>query len=131
MIKKITCIECPIGCEIEVDFEGDKVLSVKGNTCKRGEEYATNEIICPKRVVTSTVRLASGGVLPVKTSAPVKKENIFIVMQKINSVNCLEKVKTGDIIVKDIEPGVDLVATADCQEFYERFFWQGRKCVKR
>ena len=55
----------------------------------------------------------NGGVLPVKTSLPVLKANMFEVMEKINSIKCFDSVKIGDIIQKDIEPGVDLVATAD------------------
>ena len=37
MNKKIlTCIECPIGCEIEVELEDGVVKSVKGHSCPRG-----------------------------------------------------------------------------------------------
>ena len=43
MIKKITCIVCPNGCEIEID--GD---NIRGYTCKRGLEYAKNELLAPK-----------------------------------------------------------------------------------
>ena len=113
MIKKLTCIECPLGCEIEVELNERTVVSVAGNSCPRGKQYAINEVTCPKRVITSTVRLANGGVLPVKTSLPVLKANMFEVMEKINSIKCFDSVKIGDIIQKDIEPGVDLVATAD------------------
>ena len=42
MIKKLTCIVCPNGCEIEID--GD---SIKGYTCKRGLEYAKEELFHP------------------------------------------------------------------------------------
>ena len=60
MKKTLTCIECPIGCEIEVEIHGGKVISLKGNGCPRGKLYAENEVICPRRVVTSTVRAKDG-----------------------------------------------------------------------
>lgn len=113
MIKKLTCIECPLGCEIEVEVDGENIKSVTGNTCPRGKRYAINEITCPKRVITSTVRLVSGGVVPVKTSQPVSKANLFDVMERVNEIKCFDSVKIGDIILKDIEPGVDLIATAN------------------
>ena len=113
MIKKLTCIECPLGCQIEIELNEKGESKVTGNGCPRGKLYAVTEITCPKRVITTTIRLADGGVLPVKTSNPVKKENIFAVMQKINALNCFQNIKSGDIIVKDIEEGVDLIATAD------------------
>ena len=40
----ITCINCPVGCRMEVTHEGEEVLSVKGNTCKRGDAYARQPV---------------------------------------------------------------------------------------
>ena len=69
MIKTLTCIECPVGCEIRVETENDEVKSVQGNSCPRGKMYAESEVICPKRVVTSVVRAENGEMIPVKTPA--------------------------------------------------------------
>ena len=53
--KELTCIECPMGCHIEVDLEYDnKVVAVRGNSCPRGKAYAETEVVCPMRVVTSS-----------------------------------------------------------------------------
>ena len=79
----LTCIECPVGCEITVTVT-DGNMEVSGNACPRGKLYATNEVTCPKRVVTSTVRCDNGEVVSVKTSAPVLKSEMFEVMKKIN-----------------------------------------------
>ena len=41
MKREMICVSCPIGCALSVELDGDgKVLSVSGNTCKRGEKYA-------------------------------------------------------------------------------------------
>ena len=42
---ELTCISCPLGCplRVETDDEG-RVLSVTGNTCRRGEEYGRKEV---------------------------------------------------------------------------------------
>ena len=53
--KTLTCIECPIGCLIEVTMEKGVISDIKGNGCPRGKLYAENEVVCPRRVVTSTV----------------------------------------------------------------------------
>ncbi|MBQ8295152.1 MAG: DUF1667 domain-containing protein [Clostridia bacterium] len=111
MKKTLTCIECPIGCTIEVEFEGEQVLSVKGNACLRGKAYASSEVVCPKRVLTSTVRAENGGLVPVKTSEPIPKDQLFAVMEKINAVVCKLPVKIGDVIVENICDGADLIAT--------------------
>lgn len=113
MIKTLTCIECPIGCSIEVEMENGKVVGVKGNGCPRGKMYAENEVVCPKRVVTSTVRAKNGAMIPVKTSAPVKKSEIFAVMQTINQTTCELPVKIGDILVKNISEDIDLIVAGN------------------
>lgn len=53
--KTLTCICCPIGCTIEAELEGNHVLSVRGNSCPRGEKYAKSELSNPVRTLTSTV----------------------------------------------------------------------------
>lgn len=113
MIKHLTCIECPMGCSITVDVVDGVVKSVTGNTCYRGKMYAENEVICPLRVVTSTVRAIDGNMVSVKTDKPVRKSEIFEVMQKINAIRLDKSVKIGDVIFENIDGDASLVATQD------------------
>jgi len=80
MIKKeLTCISCPIGCQLEVEMEDNQILKITGNSCKRGEEYGRKECINPTRIVTSTV-VVVGGILPVvsvKTELDIPKGLVF------------------------------------------------------
>ena len=113
MKKNLTCIECPIGCAIEVEMEDGVVLSVKGNACPRGKLYAEAEVVCPKRVITSTVRAENGEMIPVKTDKPVRKDAIFEVMQKINATSCKLPVALGDILVENIWDDANLIVTGN------------------
>ena len=98
---ELTCVECPMGCKITVtEINGKKEFS--GYTCPRGKLYAENEVVDPKRVVTSTVKTTSGKVVPVKTDRPISKKDMFEVMKVINSTVCSLPVKTGDILIKDV-----------------------------
>lgn len=38
--RQMTCIICPMGCSITVKMEGEEILEISGNTCKRGAAYA-------------------------------------------------------------------------------------------
>ena len=113
MIKTLTCIECPIGCEIEVTVENGEVVALKGNGCPRGKLYAEAEVVCPKRVITSTVRSESGEMIPVKTDKPVRKDAMFEVMKKINAVVCKPSVKLGDVLVENICDDANLVVSGN------------------
>lgn len=114
-MKKIslTCVECPLGCDITVELDGERVVSVTGNTCPRGEKYAKAEVVCPKRVLTTTVRLENGKMLPVKTNQPIEKSLTFNAMQRVSKVTVASPIKIGDVIVKDLYEGIDLVACAN------------------
>ena len=58
--RELTCIGCPMGCPLIVTMEAGEVISVTGNTCKRGDVYARKEVTNPTRIVTSTVRVSGG-----------------------------------------------------------------------
>ncbi|MFA6568635.1 MAG: DUF1667 domain-containing protein [Victivallales bacterium] len=114
MKKELTCISCPNGCSLEVDFESGKVVSIKGNECKKGVEYAKNEILQPVRIVTTTVKMSGASIpfLPVKTSKPVKKELCRKIVKKASEIKVKAPIKLGEVIVRNIlSTGADLVAT--------------------
>ena len=41
---ELTCIGCPLGCSVKITLENNIIISVEGNTCKRGEIYALSLI---------------------------------------------------------------------------------------
>ncbi|MGL5100086.1 MAG: DUF1667 domain-containing protein [Fusobacteriaceae bacterium] len=114
MMVEMICIVCPIGCHMEVDVENG--YKVTGNACPRGEVYGKEELIAPKRVVTSTV-VIEGGIhnrVPVKTLGSIPKEKIFECMELLKDIKLKSPVKMGDIVLKDIfNTGVDIIVTRD------------------
>lgn len=110
--KNLICIECPRGCGITLFLEDGKVLKTEGNFCLKGETYAKNEIINPVRVVTTTVRLLSGEMLPVKTDKGVPKTEVINIVRKISKISINKPVKSGDIIIENIDKnGANVIAT--------------------
>lgn len=112
MNKEFTCIVCPIGCNLNVMKDDGDNISVSGNKCPRGKEYAINEITNPVRVITTTVRCADGSILPVKTNRPIPKDKIKECMKIINNCNPLLPICVGDVIIEDVF-GADVVAVSD------------------
>lgn len=113
-IRELTCINCPMGCRITVTMDGDSIVSVEGNTCKRGENYARAEVTSPVRTVTTTIKVNNGASdrVSCKTKEPVPKEKIFDVMAEISSSSCEAPIKIGDILIEDCAgTGVPVVAT--------------------
>lgn len=112
MIKNLICIVCPIGCNIEAEIVNGKVESVKGHTCKRGQEYAVSECSNPVRTITTTIFVDEGKVLSVKTDRPVPKETIFDCMNVINSKKVSLPINIGSVIIENIEgTGANIIST--------------------
>ena len=110
MERKLTCIICPLGCELTVQTEDKKVIDVKGNTCPRGKTYAENECINPQRTVTSTVKCTDGSLVSVKTDRTIPKEKMAECMRLINKTVAKLPIAVGDVIIKDVF-GSNVVAT--------------------
>ena len=115
MKKELTCIVCPMSCQITVELnENNEVLSITGNTCNRGENYARSEITHPVRQLTSTVAIKDALYkrLPVILSQEIQKDKIFSVMEEINKVQVSAPIHRGDIIIKNVcQLGVDVLAS--------------------
>ena len=113
-IKKLTCINCPVGCSLKVELDGENVICVSGNTCRRGEIYARKEVTNPTRIVTSTVKVVNGtsGTVSVKTKEDIPKEKIFACVQALRGIEVQAPVHIGDVILEYVAgTGVDIVAT--------------------
>ena len=112
--KNLTCIICPLGCELSIEFDGEEIKSVSGNTCKRGEKYAISECTDPQRTVTSTVRCDNGQVVAVKTDRTIPKDKIFDCMKIINNAVAHLPISVGDVIIEDVY-GAKVIATQNMQ----------------
>ena len=113
--KEMTCIRCPMGCRLTVTREGDEIR-VTGNTCKRGEEYGIQEMRCPMRTVTTSVRVKGGRrpVCSVKTADQVPKASIGDVLSEVKTLEVEAPIRIGQVICANIAgTGVNLVATAN------------------
>ena len=116
MIRELTCIVCPKGCQLKVELEGKKVLSVSGHTCKRGAVYAETECTAPTRVVTSTVCVEGGGVVPVKTNGAIPKELMFECVKLINSSCVPADAPIGTVVIADLlGTGIDVITTRNAK----------------
>jgi CxxC motif-containing protein len=115
MKKEMTCIICPRGCSLTVEFEGNTV-KVSGNACPKGEQYAIDETTNPRRTITSTIPVINreDTMVSVKTASPIPKGQIFEVMQHIRAQKAVAPIKIGDIIIKDI-CGTDIIATKNIE----------------
>ena len=112
--RDLTCIGCPLGCQITVTMENGEVTDVKGNTCPRGDKYAREEVTNPTRVVTSIVKVEGGNLaaVSVKTKDVIPKGKIFDILDEIKPVVVKAPVKMYGVIIENVaRTGVNVVAS--------------------
>ena len=102
--RELTCIGCPMGCQLTVTMENGEVTEVTGNTCQKGDIDARKEVVNPTRIVTSTIRITGGDKerVSVKTASDIPKDKIFEVMKDIDSAVVSAPAHIGDVLVKNV-----------------------------
>lgn len=114
MEKDLICIGCPLGCSVKVEMEEEQIVSVTGNTCKKGDTYARTEVTNPTRIVTSTVQVENGTipVVSVKTTDGIPKDKIKVCIEELKGIKMQAPVHIGDIVKENVaKTDINVVAT--------------------
>jgi CxxC motif-containing protein len=116
-MKQMTCILCPNGCELDVTYSGEptaEAIRVEGSLCPKGDDYALEELLHPKRTLTTSV-LVRGGDQPqasVKTTAPIPRESVVSAREALRGAVLDAPVAIGDVVARNVAgTGIDVVVT--------------------
>jgi CxxC motif-containing protein len=112
--KHFVCVVCPIGCEIDVVHDGSKIISMEGNKCEKSEEFVSQELIEPMRILTTTVRIRGSRwpVTPVRTDKAVPKRLFPRIMKQLRRIELQAQINMLDVVVKDVlHTGANIIAT--------------------
>jgi CxxC motif-containing protein len=113
--EKVICVTCPKGCTLWVTRDGQTVLSV-ANGCKRGHEYAQQELTDLRRMVASSVRIqgALHPLLPVYTSAPFPKPRIPELLVLLRDVELNAPVALDQVLLENVlGTGINIQASRE------------------
>jgi len=104
--KELTCIVCPNGCPLEIDFEEKPVLQItriEGHACDKGHKWAEQELTRPMRTISGNIKVENGDfpLVSVRTDAAISKNSIFQVMEEIQSVTVKAPVSIGEALIEN------------------------------
>lgn len=114
---RLTCVICPIGCRIHITKREDSSnWIIEGHNCSRGVKYAEEEMVAPRRILTSVVKVEGTSlVLPVKGEKPIPKERLFEAMREIKGITAKPPLRIGEVLKTNLaDTGVNLVVTKNC-----------------
>jgi CxxC motif-containing protein len=112
--RHFVCVVCPVGCEIDVVHDGGKIISMEGNKCEKSEEFVSQELVEPMRILTTTVRIQGSRwpVIPVRTDKAVPKRLFPRIMRQLRRIRLQAPVSMLDVVVRDVlHTGANVVAT--------------------
>lgn len=111
-MKELICVLCPNGCRLRVEKTAEGI-TVTGNRCGRGKDFAEAEITNPVRTVTTTVRTVfpETPVLPVRTDGEIPKGKIRDLIEAVNGITVAEPIGIGEAVLKDaLGLGINVIA---------------------
>ncbi len=119
--KEYTCVVCPNGCSIKVQYEESKppkLISSDGARCPRGEVWAKQEIENPMRTFSSSIIVTGGEFIEasVRTTKPIPLAKIFSVMEEIKKIKLQAPLAIGDVILSNpAGTDTDVIVTRNVQ----------------
>jgi CxxC motif-containing protein len=114
LVDRLTCVLCPVGCELEVRGDRAGEIEVSGNQCDKGVPFAVEEVLRPKRNLATSVPIkgTAARMVSVRLSGPVPREMLFAVLAEIAKLRPEGPVRRGQVLIADVlATGVDVIAT--------------------
>lgn len=112
--KDLICITCPMGCALHATLQNGELRHVSGQACKKGAAFAQEELLAPRRVLTTTVRVQNGilPVVPVRSRTPLPKGLLFEVVAILRRMELQAPVDEHQVVLANVlDSGVDIIAS--------------------
>jgi CxxC motif-containing protein len=112
-VDRLTCVLCPVGCELEV-CRNESGLDVRGTQCEKGIDFATEEVLYPRRNLATSVPVRGSvtRLVSVRLSDRVSRETLFPILGEIAKLRPEAPVRRGQVLLADVlGTGVDVIAT--------------------
>lgn len=111
--REMICTICPKGCKIRAIKNADGTWAFDGHTCKRGLQYAKDEVLNPKRTLTTSmlqrVKIKENGrafflkrLVAVRSSQPVPLNQITDIMDLVKRTVIRKNVREGDVVLSNV-----------------------------
>lgn len=114
VVDRLTCVLCPVGCELEIAKDADGDIQVIGNQCDKGIPFALEEVLRPKRNLATSVPIAgtAARMVSVRLNGPVPRDLLFPILAEIAKLRPQAPVRRGQVLIANVlGAGVDVIAT--------------------
>lgn len=97
------CIVCPRSCMLNAELV-DGEYKITGNNCKRGPIYLKQELVAPKRMLTTSVKVIGGtaACVPVHATEYVDKDKVKSLIAYLKSLELTAPIINEQVIANHI-----------------------------
>jgi CxxC motif-containing protein len=113
-LDRLTCVLCPVSCELTVDKDAAGEIQVQGNQCDKGVPFAVEEVLHPQRNLATSVpvRGTAARMVSVRLSRTVPREMLFAILAEIAKLRPEAPIGRGQVLIADVlGTGADVIAT--------------------
>jgi CxxC motif-containing protein len=113
-VDRMTCVLCPVGCELVVRRDSEGGVQVQGYQCEKGVSFAVEEVLRPMRNLATSipVRGMAAGLVSVRLSRAVPLGMLFPILVEIARLRPEAPIRRGQILIADVlGTGADVIAT--------------------
>ncbi len=107
-LKDLVCIICPKGCRITINYEINEneikiIQSIVGFSCPKGKTYAEQELLEPRRTLTTTIKTTykEHKRLAVRSDSEIPLVQLIPIIKHLRSIVIDKPVTAGTCIVKN------------------------------
>lgn len=114
VVDRLTCVLCPVGCELEVSKDAAGEVQVIGNQCDKGAPFALEEVLRPKRNLATSVPIGgtAARMVSVRLTGSVPRDLVFPILAEIAKLRPPAPVRRGQVLIANVlGSGVDVIAT--------------------
>ena len=118
-MQQITCLNCPLRCSIDVEYDESSIYIIEGNNCERGYRFAIDKLDLPNRNAFAYVKVANSSAKTVKviTTKPISRDLIPMLEEELAKITLNAPVKVQDLVIANVfNTGVDIVAASQALE---------------
>lgn len=111
---ELYCTICPNQCLMQICVVNEADMTISGNRCSRGMDFAHQELTCPIRVLTTTVLVEDGNntrLIPVRSRKEIPLKEHMKIMGILKKMKIGHKVGKGMVVLADAAgTGEDMIA---------------------
>ncbi len=117
-----TCPRCSNGCMITYLEEAERIITIKGAACPKGEKFIYETVAPPDSLVEADVYVKNGvvSIARVRSAEPVPGPMVEAFEKALKKAEVEAPLEFGKVIIKNfMDSGIDIIARVNVKKYVQ------------